>query len=197
MYMAKVKGTRKSKPNNRVKGLVAKTALGILLVSGGLVALAVAPGLGVALKLIDQNPRKAMHKIERALKNLAKDGEVEIHHEGKKRKYRITPSGKQKLAQLEFKEYQSTTFGAWDKKWRVVCFDIPETDKYIRTLFQTKLSDLGFYRLQNSVFVTPYSCKELIILADKAFDLHTHVRVIVAETIDNEQHLLNFFKLKR
>ncbi len=177
--------------------MVTKTALGLLLVGGGIVALAMAPGLAMALKLVDPNPRKAIAKIERALKNLAKDGDVEVSYKGKERRYRITPTGAQKLAQLEFKDYQPTRFTRWDGKFRIICFDIPETDKYTRTLFQTKLSDLGFYRLQYSVFVTPYNCKELIVLADKAFGLRNWVRVIVAEAIDNEQHLMNFFKIKR
>jgi len=177
--------------------LVTKTALALLMVGGGIVALALVPGLGAALRLLDPNPRKAMRKIERALKNLANDGEVEVDVHGKRKRYRITPSGTQKLARLEFEAYQPPRFKSWDKKWRVVCFDIPETEKYTRTLFQTKLSELGFYRLQNSVFVTPHNCKELIMLADRAFDLKTCVRVILAEAIDNEQHLLNFFKLKR
>lgn len=191
------KTTQKSKRAQRIKGLVTKTALGLLLVGGGIVAIAMAPGLGVALKLIDPNPRKAMDKIERALKNLTKDGDVEVSYKGKEKRYRITPSGTRKLARLEFKDYQPTRFIKWDGKFRIVCFDIPETDKYTRTLFQTKLSDLGFYRLQYSVFVTPHNCKELIMLADKAFGLRNWVRVIVAETIDNEQHLLNFFKIRR
>ncbi|MBP7770813.1 MAG: CRISPR-associated endonuclease Cas2 [Candidatus Pacebacteria bacterium] len=187
----------KTKRAQQVKGLVTKTALGLLLVGGGIVALAMAPGLAMALKLVDPNPRKAIAKIERALKNLAKDGDVEVSYKGKERRYRITPTGAQKLAQLEFKDYQPTRFTRWDGKFRIICFDIPETDKYTRTLFQTKLSDLGFYRLQYSVFVTPYNCKELIVLADKAFGLRNWVRVIVAEAIDNEQHLMNFFKIKR
>lgn len=195
--MSVKKTALKSASNQRIKGLVTKTALGLLLVGGGAVALAMAPGLGMALKLVDPNPRKAISKIERAFKNLIKDGDVEISYKGKEKRYRITPSGAQKLAQLEFKDYQPSSFNKWDGKWRVVCFDIPETDKYTRTLFQTKLSDLGFYRLQNSVFVTPHNCKDLIVLADKAFGLRNWVRVILAETIDNEQYLLNFFKIKR
>lgn len=195
--MSVTKASQKSKRAKQIKGLVTKTALGLLLVGGGLVVLAMAPGLGVALKLVDPNPRKAILKIERALRNLTKDGDVEISYKGKEKQYRITPSGAQKLAQLEFKEYQPTNFKKWDGKFRVVCFDIPETDKYTRTLFQTKLSELGFYRLQNSVFVYPHNCKELIVLADKAFGMRNWVRVIVAETIDNEQHLMNFFKLRR
>jgi CRISPR-associated endonuclease Cas2 len=181
----------------RSRDVVTKVALSLLLVGGGLVALAVAPGLGTALKLVDPNPRKAVRKIERALARLTREGDVEVGRRGGETHYRITPSGAQKLAQLEFKAYSPSRFGKWDGKWRVVCFDIPETEKYVRTLFQTKLSDLGFYRLQNSVYVTPHNCKELIVLADRAFNLRPCVRVILADTIDNEQHLLNFFKIRR
>lgn len=193
--MKNVPASRHSKARTK-KGLVTKVALGLLAVSGGLVALAVAPGLGVALKLIDPNPRKAMDKLERALRNLIEDDAVEVRGEGEKRKYRIAPPGEQKLARLEFAEYQTAKPQKWDGKWWVVCFDIPETEKYSRTLFQTKLSSLGFYRLQNSIFIYPYTCPGLIPLAHKAFGLHKCLRVLVAEHVDNELHLLHFFRLK-
>ena len=188
---------KKADRNKQVKGLVTKVALGLLLVGGGMVVLAMAPGLGAALKLVDPNQRKAMLKIERALKNLAAGGDVQIEQKGKDRRYRLAPSGARKLARLQFKDYRPSRFQKWDGKFRVVCFDIPETEQYTRRLFQTKLSELGFYQLQNSVFVTPYNCREFIELADRAFGLQKYVRVIRADTIDNEQHLLNFFKLKQ
>ena len=99
---------------------------------------------------------------------------------------------------MEFAEYAlPATKKVWNGKWRVVCFDIPETEQYVRKLFQTKLSELKFYRLQNSVFVYPYPCTELLALTHKAFELQKHVRIIKAESIDNETTLLNFFHLKR
>lgn len=179
------------------KNLVTKVALTALIGGGVLVALAVAPAAGAMLKLIDPNPRKAMDKLERAARRLVQSGDIE-ELPGKERCYRLKPAGERKLARLRFVHYVLPKAPkAWDKRWRVVCFDIPETQQYVRRVFQSKLSELGFYRLQQSVFVHPYPCAELISLADKAFELRPHLRVIVADSIDNEQHLLNFYKLKR
>lgn len=183
--------SRKSK-----KGLVTKVALGVLAAGGIVVALAVAPGLGMALKLIDPNPRKAMNKLERAFRRLVQDGDIE-ELPGAKERYRLTASGQRKLARLRFAEYSLPNVKRWDGKWRVVCFDIPETEQYARRVFQGKLSELGFYRLQNSVCVYPYSCAGLVELAHEAFELQKHIRVIVADSIDDEARLLHFFKLKR
>lgn len=179
------------------KGTVTKVALGLLLVGGGLIAITVAPGLGMALKLVDPNPRKAADKLERALRRLIEDGSVEKSGHGNKKRYRITPTGEQKLARLRFAEYTLPKPKKWSGVWWVVCFDIPEVDKYVRTTFQTKLSSLGFYRLQNSVFVHPYPCKEFIALANQAFGLEKCVRLIAATNIDNEPYLLKFFQLRK
>ena len=180
------------------KGLVIQIALGLLMVAGTLTIIALAPGIGAALKMLDPNPRKAMDKLERGLRRLSQSGDLEVEGTGKNSRYRITPTGAQRLARLRFAEYTYPPHTKkWDGKWRLVCFDIPETEQYVRKLFQSKLSDIGFYRLQNSVFVFPYECSELINLADQAFDLEKYVRVALVERIDNEQHLLNFFCLKR
>lgn len=43
----------------------------------------------------------------------------------------------------------------WDKKWRVVIFDIEEKEKRTRNALRQKLVSLGFGELQKSVYVTP------------------------------------------
>jgi phenylacetic acid degradation operon negative regulatory protein len=43
----------------------------------------------------------------------------------------------------------------WDKKWRIVLFDIPESQRTVRQLFRLKLMDLGVRMLQSSVWITP------------------------------------------
>ena len=39
----------------------------------------------------------------------------------------------------------------WDKKWRIVIFDIPEKHKGAREALRIKLSELGFIQFQKSV----------------------------------------------
>ena len=46
------------------RGAIGYIALGLLASAGIVVALALAPGLGAALKLIDPNPRKASAKLD-------------------------------------------------------------------------------------------------------------------------------------
>ena len=43
----------------------------------------------------------------------------------------------------------------WDKKWRIVSFDIEEINSNLRKRFREKLKELGFGMLQESVFITP------------------------------------------
>ena len=44
----------------------------------------------------------------------------------------------------------------WDKKWRVVIFDIEEVNRNVRDVFRRKLYELGFGRLQKSVYISPF-----------------------------------------
>ena len=43
----------------------------------------------------------------------------------------------------------------WDGTWRIVAFDIPETDSKIRAQLRRKLHELRFGWLQNSVWISP------------------------------------------
>lgn len=45
---------------------------------------------------------------------------------------------------------------AWDKKWRLVIYDIPEKKKSARDCLRKYLIDLGFGRVQDSCWVSPY-----------------------------------------
>lgn len=168
-------------------------ALGLIATAGILVAIAVAPGLGAALKLIDPNPRKAAAKLDRTLRGLVQSGRVQKTPQG----YRLTTKGERELARQQFSRYQFPPLKKWDGKWRVVCFDIPEKYKYARKVLGRKLIELGFYRLQDSVFVVPQPCGEFLKLAQKAYYLEKDLRGMVVTQIDDDHLLLKHFKLSR
>lgn len=44
----------------------------------------------------------------------------------------------------------------WDKKWRVVVFDIEERKRRKRNVLREKLRELGFGMIQESVWISPY-----------------------------------------
>ncbi|MEX1052278.1 MAG: PaaX family transcriptional regulator C-terminal domain-containing protein [Patescibacteria group bacterium] len=45
----------------------------------------------------------------------------------------------------------------WDKKWRIIIFDIEEENRNTRDLLRIKIKELGFGLLQKSVWVSPYN----------------------------------------
>lgn len=67
---------------------------------------------------------------------------------------RLTSTGKNRI-ERDF-PLLAIQRGKWDKKWRIVIFDIEETSKQTRERFRRKLKELGFGMLQESVFISPY-----------------------------------------
>jgi len=50
----------------------------------------------------------------------------------------------------------------WDKKWRLVIYDIPENRRDKRDKFRYFLKDLGFGKVQESCWISPYDFSSLI-----------------------------------
>lgn len=48
----------------------------------------------------------------------------------------------------------------WDRKWRIVTFDIEEVDRKVREQFREKLKELSFGMLQESVFISPHDISQ-------------------------------------
>ena len=83
----------------------------------------------------------------------------------------------------------------WDRKWRIVIFDIPEYLKSTRDIMRARLKQIGMIELQKSVFVHPYPCEKEIEFLTEFYEVKPHVRLIIAESIDSEFHLKTKFKL--
>ena len=81
----------------------------------------------------------------------------------------------------------------WDKKWRVVMFDVPEKLKKIRETLRYQLKKFGFLELQRSVFVLPYECKDEIEYIIEFYNIRKYVRMLLVENIDNEVDLKRKF----
>lgn len=84
----------------------------------------------------------------------------------------------------------------WDKKWRMIFFDIPEKHRWGRDSLRKKLKELGFYELQKSVFVFPYDCEDEIDFIIEYYGIREYVRYGVFDYIDNDLHLKPHFGLK-
>ena len=84
----------------------------------------------------------------------------------------------------------------WDKKYRILIFDIWEKRKRTRDALRDFLARLGFVRLQDSVWVYPYECEEIAALLKSRFRVGNGLLYIVAESIENDRWLRKAFDLE-
>jgi CRISPR-associated endonuclease Cas2 len=83
----------------------------------------------------------------------------------------------------------------WDKKWRVVMFDIPEKSRTFRDTLRAHLHALHFYKLQQSVFISPVLCEKQLAELVALYSAEPYVRIMTVGWIDNEKKLKkHFFK---
>lgn len=107
----------------------------------------------------------------------------------------LTEKGKKKVIILNNVESLTIKKPAfWDKKWRVVVFDIPESKRTARNALREKLRNLGFYPWQKSVFVHPYSCLNEIEFLVELFQIRPYVRFFEATKVMNEAELKLHFQ---
>ena len=83
----------------------------------------------------------------------------------------------------------------WDKKWRIVLYDIPEDEREARDAFRNHLKELGLRKFQHSAGITPLECKDELDFIIELLDIRKYVRYIVAEHVDNEPYWRHIFQL--
>lgn len=109
----------------------------------------------------------------------------------------LTPEGKHQAKVLKIME-ECINFKKperWDGKWRIVLFDIPERNRVFRDILRQHLKELDFYKLQHSVFISPYPYEKPILDLIRVYSAESFVRVITASKVDNET--LNLTPLSR
>lgn len=107
----------------------------------------------------------------------------------------LTERGKKKALTYQIDDIKIPPMKKWDKKWRIVLFDIPENMKKARDALARALKSAGFIKFQKSVFIHPFECRNEVDFIIEFFNVRPHVRFITATEIDNELHLKDQFNL--
>jgi len=125
----------------------------------------------------DRHVKKA--SFAQALRRLRNKGLIEFTDEAEIL-IKLTDEGKaQALWERILRANQS-----WDKKWRIVAFDIPETHYLTRDLFRRRLKDFQFQQLQKSVWISKINCTNLLRNYIKELGISSWVTVLEAENVD-------------
>jgi CRISPR-associated endonuclease Cas2 len=109
--------------------------------------------------------------------------------------YSLTQAGEKILRYWQMADYQIQIPKKWDKKWRVIIFDIPEKKRRIRAEVRRILMEAGFQRLQDSVWVHPYDCEDVIGLVKTNLRIGKDMLYLIVDQVENDRHLRLAFGL--
>ena len=107
----------------------------------------------------------------------------------------LTEKGKKMAATFSLDSLKIKKPIKWDKKWRVVIFDIPEQKRKLRDVFRKQLKQLGFRELQYSVWIHPYNCVGEIQYLIDFYNVPRYVHLLEATTLSDDGFIKNKFKL--
>lgn len=178
-------------------GQVQKAILNVIAGSGVLAVALVAPN---ALKLLRGSVlgERLEERSRSAFSRLLKRGYLEFVVRDGKKVVRLTEAGQQVLERMQLQEVaqkKEKKTRRWDKRWRLVVFDIPEHRRVVRNKLRDLIISLGFIKIQNSVWVYPYDCEELITLLKSDLRLGREVLYAIVETIENDAWIRKHFGL--
>ena len=110
---------------------------------------------------------------------------------------KIQPSvkGIHRLQQWEITKLTIPYQPNWDKKWRIVMFDIPARKAESRYVLTSQLKRLGFRIVQSSIWAHPYPCFEVIEKIIVFANLQGYVTLAEVSRLDSstERHLRRYF----
>lgn len=174
---------------------ITKIILTIIGAAGIISLAAVAPGMIMALDKLGVLKRHYHYYAPRAITRLKEKGLITTIKKGNKTYLRITAKGRETLLKLKQKEIFIKKPRKWDGKYRIVIFDIKEYRRSIRNQIRRWLVHLGFTRIQNSVWVHPYECSEIVSLLKANYHIGKEIIYMTVDKIDNDAALRKIFSL--
>lgn len=135
------------------------------------------------------------YRLGQSLKRLKKQKLIEVAETKDGPVVRITENGMTRALTYKLDEMQVKRRESWDKKWRIVIFDIPEGKRRLRDEFRERLKQLGFFQLQKSVFVHAFPCADEVEFLRQIYGVDVDATTILATKIEGEEKLRDFFKI--
>lgn len=106
----------------------------------------------------------------------------------------LTAKGRRRLRKVEFDALKIPIPDEWDRMWRLVMFDIPQSHDSARRPFTTKIRLLGFQPLQQSVWIFPFACRDEVALVAETYKVEQYVTYLETGYIDHQEKLELRFK---
>jgi len=159
------------------KGELRKATLSIVGVAGLLLVASAAPNCIQLLKYIPRNKHRFAFQTRNTLTRLSQQGLVRFVHKDGDRYVELTNRGREHIIRMQ----KLPTRGRWDGRWRVVMFDVPERRKRTRDTLRYRMRELGFVRFQDSAWIFPFDCEDIVELVKTELRLGSNVQYMIAD----------------
>ena len=147
----------------------------------------------IAYQELASNPIFDIYDLKQKIYELKQKGYINRFTRKKTTYLELTPKGIEKIKNIQLEDICVKSPEIWDKKWRIVIFDIPEDQKNVRNGIRSRLYQIGFNQIQKSVFVYPFECTKEINLICDIIGGREYVKFLIADIIEGEEEIIRHF----
>lgn len=179
------------------KSEIVKDVLSLLITTGAIVIAANSPYfVPNIIRKYEKWKKYPNRKVSDTFYRLRRRGLIDIQTVNHQIYISLTPEGRNKAGIFQIDKLKLTRPKRWDKKWRILMFDIPQEKRISREALRGKLKELGFFMFQKSVWIYPFECRAEMELLQDFFGLsNSEIRLVIAENIGDDSILRQNFNL--
>ena len=126
--------------------------------------------------------------VRAAVSRSMRTGWLEAVRSGRRSYYALTPEVRWRVHRAVGRLYRPLD-EAWDGRWRVLVYTIPEEQRASRDRFRKELSVLGFGALTPGVWISPNDLAHEAFELARVHDLASFVEVFDGERLSSASHL--------
>ena len=145
------------------------------------------PGFRLLKMMFGYDSKKKFNRdvVRINLHRLKKEGLIT---EGENKKICLTDRGEEMI--IYIKDRYSILEKPWDKKIRVVVFDIPEKEEHFRKWIRVELGLLMFKQLQKSVYIGKYPLPDDLYQDLIKNEIFNNVHIFTIDKADKQEELI-------
>lgn len=199
-YLAKVLSKQIDREITERKYVSARKVLKLVAAGAFLAASFAIPNLPIALKPFLKNndeweiwKRFNIPYLKRTIQRLERQKLIEVDEEEKRQVVKITDNGRRRILKFALDELEIKKPKLWDRKWRLISFDLPEKLSRERKILVEYLKVWGFYPLHKSVYLHAYPCLREVEFLREYLGVGEYVRMFLVSSIENDQLFRDFF----
>lgn len=133
--------------------------------------------------------------LKRTIARMRKEKLVNIVYRKGEEIVELTKNGRRRIIKYSMDNLSIDKPNAWDGRWRLVMYDVPHRRKQLRDIFRQTLKNLGFYQLQESVWLFPYPCEEQVSFLREYYGVGNEVLYVVATKLEDDAPYRTYFGL--